>query len=404
MRRMIVGGVWFAVVSVIILVVLTAVLRADILTDYLIEYVGDIMDKRSAAGQEDDAQEEQSAAQPAAREREYISPEKYEPENISDVIINDAGYYHAGELELPVSGATGYAAVDLDLKIGTEVIASIKAGTAFLIMLEDNIWWYVSADTPDGKKEGWAEHKYCLINLPDVIPSIIYDNKNSYSSAFASSGQIIPGITGQRLYRYSERADGKLYNERLKKNEYIVPVLYETAKKLGLAQRSALDAGDTLILYEAYRPHLAQASVANGLTVLANANPRVQANLNAGGWDMAAFASPDISSHQAGYAIDASLARVLNIAQAETGGYKYRQIVKAEYYDMPTPVHELSILAADQIDPHVQTLRAYCTEAGFTPLESKWWHFDDLYTRASLARSGTGNFEIKEAVSAPPRN
>ena len=38
-----------------------------------------------------------------------------------------------------------------------------------------------------------------MINLPDIIPSIIYDDTNSYSSLFKSSGIDIPNVTGKKL-------------------------------------------------------------------------------------------------------------------------------------------------------------------------------------------------------------
>ena len=44
-----------------------------------------------------------------------------------------------------------------------------------------------------------------MINLPDVIPSIIYDDTNSYSSIFRSNGKDIDGITYKVMYRYVKK-------------------------------------------------------------------------------------------------------------------------------------------------------------------------------------------------------
>src|SRR5690606_3756850 len=99
-----------------------------------------------------------------------------------------------------------------------------------------------------GEFAGWLQHKYCFINLPDIIPSIIYDNTNTYASKFASSGFEIPGISDQALY------SGKTYNERLAKDEYIMPVLYSMAPKIYMAQQLALLEGNALKIYESFRP------------------------------------------------------------------------------------------------------------------------------------------------------
>lgn len=87
---------------------------------------------------------------------------------------------YEGDLELPVNGATGYASVLMDLKAtadaGSETISELEAGTAFEVLEEVGDWWYVRAAT----ESGWLRHLYCFINLPDVVPSIIYDNTNTY--------------------------------------------------------------------------------------------------------------------------------------------------------------------------------------------------------------------------------
>ena len=64
-----------------------------------------------------------------------------------------------------------------------------------------------------------------MVNLPDLIPSIIYDDTNAYSSLFKSSEIDIPNITGKQLY------NNKTYNERLSKEEFMMPVIYAMAKK-----------------------------------------------------------------------------------------------------------------------------------------------------------------------------
>lgn len=132
---------------------------------------------------------------------------------------------YEGDLELPINGATGYTSIDLNVMssptLESETVETLRAGTAFTIHKEEGNWWFIKNET----SEGWVDSTYCFINLPDVIPSIVYDSTNTYSSEFVSSGKTIPGITGQVLY------EGKTFNERLGKEEFIVPVLYSMSKK-----------------------------------------------------------------------------------------------------------------------------------------------------------------------------
>ena len=70
-----------------------------------------------------------------------------------------------------------------------------------------------------------------MINLPDVIPSITYNATNSYNSLYKSLGYDLPGITGQSLYT------GKTQNDRLGYSEFMMPCLYEMAKKIAAGQQ-----------------------------------------------------------------------------------------------------------------------------------------------------------------------
>ena len=110
-----------------------------------------------------------------------------------------------------------------------------------------------------------------MINLPDVIPSITYNATNSYNSLYKSLGYDLPGITGQSLYT------GKTQNDRLGYSEFMMPCLYEMAKKIAAAQQSALANNECLILYEAFRPREVQAAVGDALNSLADSNAEVDA-------------------------------------------------------------------------------------------------------------------------------
>ena len=309
-------------------------------------------------------------------------------------------------------------------------LALVASGTPFTVLQEEGDWWQVAVttdyftdeeqtQTQHGEITGWLEHKYCLVNLPDVIPSIIYDATNSYSSHFRSCGKVIPEVTGEAFY------PSKTYNERLGKMEFMMPVLYSMAFKLCEAQQSALAEGNSLILYEGYRPHEVQTKVLNSLSAMTRTDPEVKEAVTGAPWRISWFISGGYSNHQRGYAVDMGLAKVSETKEYTTGGYRYVRVWNYERYEMPTPIHELSRAAATYTAPVTINsttawknaemtqamasnepalgLQRYCTDAELTPLASEWWHFNDLSTRSQvLDNQGIGDFLISSVRSAAP--
>lgn len=324
---------------------------------------------------------------------------------------------YKGDLELPVVGATGYTSIEMELKssnqAASETIDILKPGTAFEILEEIEGWWQIKR----GATIGWVEHLYCFINLPDVIPSIVYNNTNTYASKFKSSGVDIPDITGQQLYL------GKLYNSRLERNEYIVPVLYSMSKKIYHAQQEALSEGNSLIIYEGFRPYLAQRKVAEGLMDLANRNSEVLKGINTPPWKITWFIVDGVSNHQVGYAIDVSLVKIKELTEQAVGDYDSIMITDYMEYQMPSEIHELSSQSAifttgvtsrndiawrtavynERMNEAAILLQRYNTHAGLTPLASEWWHFNDLESRDLVSeKAGDGNFVLTEVLSTIP--
>jgi D-alanyl-D-alanine dipeptidase len=328
------------------------------------------------------------------------------------LIFNHDGF------ELPVHGATGYAPIQLNIRASASdtatSLATVQPGAAFLILREEGGWWEITARSTTG----WVRHDDCMINLPDVIPSIIYDNTNAYSSEFRTSGVPLPDVTGRRLY------SSMFYNFRLQRWEFAVPAMYSTARRIAAAQRSALENGDTLVIYEAWRPYDTQVMVYDAMKELSDTNEHVRKGLSGGSWGVGWFIASGVSSHQRGCAMDVSLAKVINYQTKETGRFRYTDITEYEVYEMLTPIHELSVDAVIfaypvettytgwigvplsprmEANKPAQTLQKYVTDAGFSPLASEWWHFDDLYTHYRIFNSGSfGNYELAEIVSAPP--
>lgn len=277
--------------------------------------------------------EEESAYRPVD---EDIQEGTYEEEGIKSLSINYLDIQNT--FELPLSGATGYASVTLELMETTrgEVMQEIPAGKGFVILEEADVWWKINYRGA----VGFVYANHCMINLPDVLPSVVYKNTNGSSAIFRSSFIDLPDVTGEKLY------DSLFYNERLGKEEYMMPVLYQTAKKIALVQKAALANGETLIIYELFRPAEAQTMVVNSLTALSRVNATVQEGVTKSPFSLTWFINTGVSNHQKGFAIDASLGRVTGTEVKNTGDYAYTDVVYYEEYQMQTPMHELSYHSA----------------------------------------------------------
>lgn len=323
----------------------------------------------------------------------------------------------AGALELPIRGATGFSSIQLNLRSEPSsqaaLLRQVPPGTAFRILEEKGAYWRVENDD----FTGWLAHKYCMVNLPDVIPSIIYENTNASQSRVHSSGKSVPGITGEALYH------ARAYDERLGREEFIMPVMYSMAGKVCAAQQAALAQGDSLKIYEAYRPDGAQRTMIEALAALAERDPEVKEGISAPPWKMSWFISLGTSNHQRGCAIDVSLVKVEAVKHLWSGDCAYNAVVKYEEYEMPSPIHELSIASAAFNAPVVSSsetawksaapapamnkaalsLQRYCVDAGLTPLASEWWHFNDLATYRALGENtGRGEAILTQLFSVPP--
>ena len=309
----------------------------------------------------------------------------------------------ADQFELPLTGATGYASVVMNVLASadpeSEVEAVLQPGDAFTILEEkDGRWWRIVRYSGEN---GWVDNTCCYLNIPDVIPSIVIDNTNAYSSVFVSSGKSIPHITGEVLY------ESLCYNARFGREQPVMAANYIMVKKIYAAQQAALSEGYTLILNETFRPTDVQKKVAAALKELSDADPDVKAGIDQRPWGISWFISQRVSTHQKGCAMDVSLGRVDAISYRLAGEYKYSVVTQHTPCAMPTPIHELSAAAISLIKPvssasasawkdvepaatmteDALRLKRYCTEAGLSPLASEWWHFNDLEAVAAIGEN-----------------
>ena len=319
-----------------------------------------------------------------------------------------------GAFELPVAGASGYAAVNLPLyKDSSETILdTLIPGQGFTILEEQNDWWYIEVNNITG----WVYNKLCMINLPDIIPSIVHDNTNTYSSLFRSSGIDIPNITGTALY------ESRDFNGRLGREEYIAVVLYPMAKKIHAAQQAALADGNTLVIYEAFRPSDAHDFLHGHFENLANVNETVRRGITTPPWNIRWFLAAAPYNHQRGTAIDVTLAKIDHYEVKATDNYAFIHITRYSEYEMHSPMHELSIASvvfrdavhsrsesawrntsfAENVTAGTVLLHRYLTRAGLTPLASEWWHFNDLEHTDFNDTENVGKYFVDKTFSMPP--
>ncbi|MCL1996861.1 MAG: hypothetical protein FWG63_11690 [Defluviitaleaceae bacterium] len=324
---------------------------------------------------------------------------------------------YQGFFDLPLNGATGWVAVYSVIRnapdMAAEVIFAMPGGTPFTIIREQGSFWYIRLT--DGSY-GYIPHSRAFINLPDILPSMIFYISNATASVKRSGGWFLPGITGYALYNaYS-------FNPRLDRYEFIVPSLYSSAVMLAQAHRNAIENGDIIILYEAFRPMEAQTMVRDALSDLIYANSSVANTINFGGWHVGWFISQDISDHQRGAAFDVHLARILETESVYIGDFTFTRITNYARYPMISNIHELSPAAAIVTAPvnlsfsqwQEMTLPAhntegglrlfnYMVEAGFMPIASEWWHFTDQAGNVAAAGINvTGNFFTETIFSEVP--
>ena len=241
---------------------------------------------------------------------------------------------------------------------------SLASGTKFQILGEKGSgekYWAIELNGSCG----WVDSGSMAINLKEYAPEIRYEIKNASSSIFktydGTSEVNIPKVTGQKLYN----------------NEFssFVPGTYSFAKKLKQAAANAKNGGDTLVVYDAYRPAAVTSYVYSNFKALVDSNSKVKQNItydsNGTRWGEGWFLARNVSKHNTGCAVDVAIS-----------GYSV----------VPSAMHQLSTLAvkytqakygATKFSPGMEKssgakkLHNYMTSAGLGDLPSEWWHFQD---------------------------
>ena len=340
--------------------------------------------------------------------------------------------------------ATVWVQKDLDIWSDTARTARVGRATtdkSYCVMGERDGYFLIYTD---GAK-GYVDSAWCLINLPDYMGDFVsYDIKNSYDAVYMVHDYGIPGITntvipgyeqvGSDYYTVTEERTVRpetgetepdyeelreLYTtgqtEVRKPANFLVPLLYPTAKKIVQAALLAREDGYRLKIYDAYRPYAAtrflydltesliqtevpdevysrmagdkwadylawlarpveepigdagtgqEGSGTETETALETAEPRptFYTVMTDGRYGIGSFLARTGSTHNQGVAVDLTL----------------EKIYTGQELEMQTAIHDLSWYSVlNNNNENANLLQKYMTSAGLGTLFSEWWHFQD---------------------------
>lgn len=275
----------------------------------------------------------------------------------------------------------------------TTAVSTIKAGSAWCVVDERGDMFGIYQDG----QIRYVESNFCLINLPEYMDDLCsYDITNSYSSLYMVHEFEIPKVTNVVTKGYEK--------VRMKSGEYLVPLLYPTAKRLVEAARKALEEGYRLKIYDAFRPQAATAQIYDltekmleeelpekpftkkyTLEQLKLPKPKKEKNPQTHQEEEVPLTYADVmlgeeytlnyflarggSMHNLGLALD------LTMVDLSTG----------KEVKMQTSMHDLSCYSVlSKNNKAANKLGEIMKSAGFGGLVSEWWHFQDNEARKTI--------------------
>lgn len=278
-----------------------------------------------------------------------------------------------GDFSATLYGAVAWANQDLNIRAkatqNSKKIGIVAAGDKMTILSSENSSTkYIKIKY--NNQVGYVYSNFIYINLPDVIPDMIYNISNADKSIYKTSGKSIPNVTGVNLYGFSKK-----YNKKIGKTTYYAPLLYPVAKQLQKAYNTALSQGYNLKIYDTYRPYDVSVKINKEFKSLYNSNKSVKNGIdydNDGAyWGTGWFLANSISLHNRGVAID--------LALTDSRGNEL---------DAQTPMHTLDTRSVRKYNNSTaNTLSKIMTSVGFETLDSEWWHFQENSYKNSVANS-----------------
>ncbi len=305
----------------------------------------------------------------------YKNNKKLTNTYIDYIYLNNNGVAQekVGNFSATLYGAIAWANQNINIRKeanqNSKVLGTIKTGGKMKILsAENSSTKYIKVKYRN--IVGYVYSNYIYINLPDIIPDIIYNISNANKSIYRSAGVNIPNITGKNLYGYSMK-----YNEKINKTTYYVPLLYPVAKQLQKAYNKAVKQGYNLKIYDTYRPYDISKKINKEFKQLYNSNKKVKKAVNydkdGSYWGTSWFLANSISMHNRGAALDLTLTDKNNIE-----------------LNAQTTMHTLDARSVTKYNNAVaKKLNNIMTSVGFETLKSEWWHFQEDDYKSSTYNS-----------------
>ena len=294
----------------------------------------------------------------------YVNDVKQTNKYVNYIYLNANGVAQPkiGSFSVTIYGAQGWASADVKIRktanMNAESLGIVPESSRVTILDTDS---NNLIKIKYNNITGYIPTAYLFINLPDVMPYVVYDISNANKSIFKVAGKNIPNVTGKNLYGYSAK-----YNSKIGKTTYYAPLLYPVAKKFQVAFNNAWKNGYTFRVYDTYRPRPVEELVSRNYSNLYNNNSTVkkavdydkQGNYWGWGWFMTTTGT---SRHCQGIALDLALAN------------KNGKVLGAQ-----STIHTLDTSSLRKYNnSNANTLSNFMTGAGFSTLQSEWWHFED---------------------------
>ncbi len=295
----------------------------------------------------------------------YKNGRKVKDAYVDYVYLNSYGVAKekVGDFSATLYGARAWANQNLNMReharMNSNIVGTVPVGEKMYI---------ISSDNPNTKyikvkynnKIGYVYSDYIYINLPDIIPDIVYRITNANSSIFKSAGYEIEGITGRNLYGFTKK-----YNKKIGKRTYFAPILYPVAKQVQTAYNIAKSEGYNLKIYDTYRPYDISQEVNAKFQQLYYSNSNVKNIINydreGSYWGPSWFLAQSVSKHNRGIALDVT---ITDFDDNELSAQ--------------TRMHTLDTRSLRKYNNNVANkLSSIMTRAGFETLESEWWHFQE---------------------------
>ena len=278
-----------------------------------------------------------------------------------------------GNFSATLYGAVAWANQDLNIRAkatqNSKKIGTVDAGGKMTILSSENSSTkYIKIKY--NNQVGYVYSNFIYINLPDVIPDMIYSISNADKSIYKTSGKSIPNVTGVNLYGFTKK-----YNKKIGKTTYYAPLLYPVAKQLQKAYNTAISQGYNLKIYDTYRPYDVSVKINKEFKSLYNSNKTVKKGIDydkdGSYWGTGWFLANSISLHNRGVAID--------LALTDSRGNEL---------SAQAPMHTLDTRSVRKYNNSTANkLSKIMTSVGFETLDSEWWHFQENNYKKSVANS-----------------